>query len=181
LFYLSSVDTAAGRVAFLGLNSAWASAVHYDYPRQKAQDRENLFLGEQQIDTVLRQLAQTQARLRIALVHHPFQWLRDFDRNMVEHPLRQRCHMILHGHEHELSLAAQSTPDAEVILLGMAATFISGGYENRCGAVTLDMTSGQGEIELLRHSPQKGGGWVDDTLSYPALNSSRVPCRLRWT
>ncbi len=38
------------------------------------------------------------ADLRIALMHHPFEWLADFDREVCEPLLMERCDFILRGH-----------------------------------------------------------------------------------
>ena len=58
-------------MAVLGLNSAWLA-------RGGDEDRLKLALGERQVRAALDDALD--ADLRLALLHHPFDWLRDFDR-----------------------------------------------------------------------------------------------------
>src|ERR1019366_8762889 len=55
-------------------------------------------IGEPQVYDALSQIAD--AELRIVVVHHPFDWLSEFDRNRTEARLGRDCHFILCGHVH---------------------------------------------------------------------------------
>jgi hypothetical protein len=88
--YASTVCLDAGgkRVALLGLNSAWMTARNKD-PQGEVKDYGYTLIGEPQFYDALDQIAD--AELRIAVLHHPFDWLNEFDRNRTEAGLRREC------------------------------------------------------------------------------------------
>ena len=78
-------------VALLGLNSAWLSG-HFKEADQ-VNDYGRLLVGERQVAEAVD--AAKSANIKIALLHHPFEWCQEFDRNDVESWLREACHFIL--------------------------------------------------------------------------------------
>ncbi len=100
-FYVRRLDLAGQQVAVLGLNSAWLA-------QGGEEDRNKLALGERQVRAALD--AATEANLCIALLHHPFEWLRDCDRDDNEALLKEKCDFVLHGHLHRTGLACVRRP-----------------------------------------------------------------------
>jgi predicted MPP superfamily phosphohydrolase len=174
-FYVASQDFEAGKTAILGLNSAWASALRFDFDKKAADDEKHLLLGEPQVDKALKLVEKCHADTIIALVHHPFEWLAPFDRKWVEHPLREKCHFIFHGHLHETVMGNHIAPTSEVFVLGAGTTYEKRDHRNCYCYVSLDLATGKGLAHLRRYSPEHGGGWVPDTISYPAAKSDKVP------
>ena len=68
----------------------------------KVNDYGYALVGEPQVHDALDQIADVD--VRIAVMHHPFDWLATFDRNRVEARLMQAYHFILRGHEHKPQL-----------------------------------------------------------------------------
>ncbi len=91
------LDIGGKQVALLGINSAWMCA-RKKLQTQEVEDFWGLLVGEPQIHEALAQIAG--ADVRIAVLHHPFEWLAPFDRNHIEARLGRECHFILRGHEH---------------------------------------------------------------------------------
>ena len=87
-------------VGILCLNSAWMCGRNPD-PKVKGEVNDYGFLavGEPQLHEAL--AAIQGADVRIAVLHHSFDWLAGFDRNRIERRLKQECHFILRGHEHQ--------------------------------------------------------------------------------
>jgi 3',5'-cyclic AMP phosphodiesterase CpdA/CheY-like chemotaxis protein len=173
-YFTTLLETRSGKVAVLGLNTAWASAFQFDFERKTPNDKEHLLLGELQVDVALGRVKDFKADLVIALMHHPFDWLEQFDRQWVEDALRQKCHFILHGHLHEITVAHQISPGADVAILGAGTTYEHRDHKNGYSFVSLDLQSDTGVIHLRRYSPERGGGWVPDTLSYPNARSNKI-------
>lgn len=73
------------------LNSAWRS---FD----TSTDRHNLIIGERQVSTAREYL--DSCSIKIALVHHPLEWLTDFDRRCVEPLIENTFHLLFCGHVH---------------------------------------------------------------------------------
>jgi hypothetical protein len=160
-FFVRHLDLAGLQVALLGLNSAWASASDQD----RAQ---GLLVGERQVRAALDRAEG--AVLKIALLHHPFGWLREFDRADVEPLLCDRCNFVLHGHMHQAGLLRASSPDGEAMIVAAGACYETRHYPNSYNYVRLDPAAeggaGQGRAYLRRYSDQRGGFWAKDTLTY---------------
>jgi predicted MPP superfamily phosphohydrolase len=155
-FYVRCVEVASLQVAILGLNSAWLSA--------SDSDRNQLVLGERQVRTALGQAGD--ADLRIAVMHHPFDWLRDFDRADVEPLLRYDCDYILHGHMHQIGLLQARAPDNEVMVIAAGACYETRQYPNSYNYVQLDRNTCKGMAYLRMYSGRQGGFWTKDMQNY---------------
>ena len=94
------------RVAILCLNSSWMCGRNRDESGE-VNDYGYLNVGEPQVHDELMTLEG--ADVRLVVLHHPFPWLTEFDRNRIEERLKSAAHFILHGHEHQprFSLATE--------------------------------------------------------------------------
>ncbi len=155
------LDLVDRRVAVLGLNSAWLSAGD--------EDRGRLALGERQVRQALK--AAQDADLRIALLHHPFNWLQEFDQNDSEALLMRRCDFVLHGHLHRAGLLSLTMPDAGAMIIAAGASYASRDYPNSYNYVQLDFEAGQGRVYLRRYSDERGGFWTKDAMSYRSVDA----------
>lgn len=61
-------------------------------------DRGKLLIGERQIDNALNDLSDVD--LKIAMFHHPLDWLKDFDKESIQSMLIENFDMVFHGHLH---------------------------------------------------------------------------------
>ena len=84
------------RLAIVGLDSAWLAG-------GGIQDRGRLLVGERQIINALRlvQEGSEPAHIVIAMAHHPFHLLQEFDRQTATTRIEQSCHFLHCGHLHE--------------------------------------------------------------------------------
>jgi formylglycine-generating enzyme required for sulfatase activity len=156
-FYVQALGLAGLQVAFLGLNSAWVAA--------SDEDRANgLLIGDWQAREALRKAED--ADLRIALFHHPFGWLRDFDRDDCEPLLSAGCRFILHGHLHRTGLTLHQTPDARTMMIAAGASYEKRTSDNRYNLVQLDLEAQQGTVILRAWSDRRGGFWAKDSGTY---------------
>jgi 3',5'-cyclic AMP phosphodiesterase CpdA len=156
-FYARTVEIAGRKIALLGLNSAWLCASDKD----KAN---GLLIGERQARAALEQAAS--AALKIALLHHPLDWLREFDQNDSAAMLLDGCDFILHGHLHRTAATQLASPDGAAMIVASGACYETRDYPNMVNWVTLNVATGQGRVLLRRYSPERGGFWAKDTLTY---------------
>ena len=154
-FYVKELEIANKKLAILGLNSAWLSASDKDY-RQ-------LILGERQVRSALDK--SKSADLRLAVVHHPFDWLKDFDRENVEPLLTNNCDFILHGHMHQVGLL-QTPTVRKAVVISAGACYETLEHPNSYNFVHLDLGTGIGEVNLRMYSKMRGGFWTKDVLNY---------------
>ncbi|MBN1139663.1 MAG: metallophosphoesterase [Anaerolineae bacterium] len=158
-FYVRSLDLAGLRVAIMGLNSAWLSA--------SVEDRaKGLLIGERQARAALDAADKAGAAIKIALLHHPLDWLREFDQEDSGAILADGCHFILHGHLHHTAATQLATPDGAATVLAGGACYETRQYANTYNWVQLNLAAGSGLVILRRYSDARGGFWAKDTLTY---------------
>jgi UDP-2,3-diacylglucosamine pyrophosphatase LpxH len=168
-FYVQSLDLAGRRVALLCLNSAWLCASDEDRAK-------GLLIGERQARIALEQAGD--ADLQIALLHHPFDWLREFDQNDSAAMLADRCDFVLHGHLHQTAASQLISPDGAAIILACGACYETRSFPNMYNWVRLDLAAGAGTVHLRRYSDARGGFWATDTLTYKNVRDGVYNFRL---
>ncbi|MBN1889891.1 MAG: metallophosphoesterase [Thermoflexales bacterium] len=169
-FYVHKIKVGGKQLALLGLNSAWLCASDQD----KA---EGLLIGERQARAALEQ-AQG-ADLKIALLHHPFDWLRDFDQDDSATLLHNGCDFILHGHLHKNYATRLTTPDSTAMVLACGACYETRDFPNMINWVQIDPDDGTGTVHLRRYSDAQGGFWAKDTLTYRNAPDGKYDFSLR--
>ena len=95
------VTVGGAKIGVLGCNSALMCGRNLDRD-DKIDDEAKLAVGMEQIHDGLRMIRE--ADLRIGLIHHPFNWLRDYERYDIEQEMMKVCHFILRGHEHNTQI-----------------------------------------------------------------------------
>lgn len=155
-FHTRSFDVAGQRVAVLGLNTAWLAAGD--------EDRGKLALGERQVRQALE--ATREAKLRIAFMHHPVDWLREFDQEDCQPLLMDGCAFLLHGHLHRAGLLDLKNPDGRTMILAAGACYESRQHPNGYNWVQLDPVAGQGTVHFRTYSDKQGGFWTKDATTY---------------
>lgn len=88
-FHLGSLD-----IGVVSLNSAWRAT-----GRPDDADRLHLLVSERQIDDALTALEG--CSIRVAVMHHPWEWLQPFDQRDVRGRLLSAFHLVLLGHTHD--------------------------------------------------------------------------------
>lgn len=165
-FFVRPLEFAGKQIAITGLNSAWASECDED-------EKVKLLVGERQARDALKQAGK--ADIRLALMHHPFELLKDFDKEAVEAVLIQKCHFILRGHLHATELVRAIGPDADVMVLSAGACYQKRREFNSCNCVCLNLDKDKGTVYLYAYSDRRGGHWVKDTFTYPNLRNGEWP------
>jgi formylglycine-generating enzyme required for sulfatase activity/UDP-2,3-diacylglucosamine pyrophosphatase LpxH len=155
-FYVKTIEIAGCRVAILGLNTAWMA--------YSEKDRNQLLLGERQIRAALDEAKGSD--LCLALLHHPFDWLQDFDRNYSESMLSRSCHFILHGHMHRVGLQLAQTPNTDTMVIAAGASYESRDYSNSYNFVRIDLSQLCGQVYLRKYSNDDAGFWTEDGDRY---------------
>ena len=147
----------AGRKILLsGLNSAWICGSDED-------DRNRVVIGERQVRGALlvdnADNEQTPT-IRIVLMHHPFDLLREFDEDISAALLMDGCDFILHGHLHKTSLNQLTSPDNACMRIAGGACYKSRKFPNTYNFVSLDFDKGLGRVILRKFFNERGGHWA---------------------
>jgi predicted MPP superfamily phosphohydrolase len=159
--YVQPIASETPSVALIGLNSAWLSGFHKN-SRGNVADRGNLLIGDRQVGDALKKAEN--ATVRIALVHHPPSWLKEFDEGDVKRWLRAGCHFVLLGHLHVPEFIQEKALGGETIDIPAGTIYESREWLNGYNLVQLNFDTGRGKIILRRYSEQRRE-WVKDVQS----------------
>lgn len=111
------------RLHLVGFDSAWLAAGSQDYGR--------LLLSRYQLHRLLFPGGEEPA-LRIALLHHPWSYLAEFDGSEAEALIHLKCDLVLRGHLHRPRSERILPPDPDRACLELAAgcVYEDGQYPN---------------------------------------------------
>jgi len=154
-FYVKQLTVGGKKLAILGLNSAWLC-------RSDQDQADGILLGERQVRSALKQAKD--ADMRIAMLHHPFNWLKEFDQRDSATLLTNQCDFILHGHLHQTGVQQLVTPDSGAMIIAAGASYEDRKYPNTYNFVRLNTEPGK--VVLRRYSDSSPGFWASDTLTY---------------
>jgi formylglycine-generating enzyme required for sulfatase activity/predicted phosphodiesterase len=154
-------------VGILCLNSAWMCGRRKE-SNGEVDDYGQLVVGEAQLHEALATIQS--ADVRIAVMHHPFAWLKEFDRERIEDRLKRGCHFILHGHEHKPKFDFSHGLPGQCAIIPAGACFerrlaTNPRYTNAYNFVHLDFDTGRGVIYLRRWSDPRNQ-WLADHESH---------------
>jgi len=164
----ASTFEAGGRaVGIAGLNSALLCGREDE--AGKVRDYGSLAVGEPQFRAALK--AVEKADVRIFVLHHPFDWLLEFDRNDIRRPLLTAAHFVLMGHVHQPEIRAERGTEGDSIVLPAGASYdrrnaADQNYVNSFNFVNLDLDGGTGTAFIQRWS-EINKRWIPDSETTP--------------
>jgi len=147
-------------ISIRGLNSALGCG-------RKEIEKGSLIVGEPQIRESAKGLAD--ADIKIAVLHHPLDWLAEYDFLRIERPLRSSCDFILCGHTHRPRVEASLSTQGDAIIIPAGASYRkriekSPHYTSSYNFVHLDFVKGTVSVFLRRWNEERGE-WVEDISS----------------
>jgi predicted phosphodiesterase len=159
-------------VGIVGLNSAWLCGRHKEVRNgiEDVNDYGYLVLGEAQVHDALYKTSR--ADIRIAVMHHPFDWFATTDKlaekGIVRGRLIKGCHFVLHGHEHESNVSVARGMLGDCVVIGAGSCYdrlepIASRYANGYNYVHVDFRTSLGTAYLRRYEDRQG--WIADTAT----------------
>ena len=127
------VEVGGVRVGVLPVNSALFC--------QGDDDHAKLWVGRRSLDDAVRGLRGLDAELRIALIHHPLDWLADPERSNIRAKLAENVDVVLRGHLHEADVEQVVSPQGGVVYLAAGASYQTRRWPNRALYVTVQDSS----------------------------------------
>ncbi len=149
-------------ISIRGLNSALGCG-------RKEIEKGYLIIGEPQIRESAKGLAE--ADIKIAVLHHPLDWLEEYDFIRIERPMRSSCDFILCGHTHRPRVESSHSTQGNAIIIPAGASYRkrienSPHYTSSYNFVHLDFDKGTVSVFLRRWDDVRGE-WVEDISSSP--------------
>ncbi|GBF81891.1 metallophosphoesterase family protein [Aphanothece sacrum] len=160
------------KVALLGLNSALMCRRNKQISSdgEKVNDNRFLIVGEHQIYNALNKIIDDD--LKIVVLHHPLDWLIEFDQTRIESRLLSNFHFLLHGHRHYPQIRTGNSSEGDCVIISGGASYdrripTDPRYNSSYNFVHLNFENGKGNVYWRRWSDRRNGGaWIEDTETY---------------
>ncbi|MDO3523600.1 metallophosphoesterase [Ralstonia pseudosolanacearum] len=138
-FFNSDININGLNIIVTVFNTAWRAtgkSENYDYGR--------LLLGRRQVDEALSKKEENS--LRLALMHHPFDWLSQFDKNDNSATILQNYAGIFSGHNHNTDINCLASPTGNTLISNAGCLYQSRDYFNGYAIITYDHDSSSWSI-----------------------------------
>ncbi|MGF1517457.1 MAG: metallophosphoesterase family protein [Nodosilinea sp.] len=171
LGYVSLFNVENLQVAILGLNTAWLA-------EGGLSDQGRLLVGERQVIDALDIAAQAKPHLIIAMGHHPFRMLNEFDARPVQRWIEEECHFFHCGHFHNPEVNHSVRRDRHCLTVTAGATFESRKSHNAYSLVSLNLMSAESAVKTIQYQPTDGTFAYESTQEFPFIINSTVTCEI---
>jgi HEAT repeat protein/predicted phosphodiesterase len=163
----SIVEIDGKKIGLAGVNSALMCGRRKN-DKGQIDDYGVLVVGEPQLYDSLTAIGT--ADIRIGLIHHPFDWLTDFDRTAIESRMRKGCHFILRGHQHIQDVEVTGGTKGKCIIIPGGACYDGRTpnrpiYANAYNFVSFNTDTGRGTVYLRRWN-DRNNEWMPDHDAY---------------
>lgn len=151
------IDVRGVKIGILPINSALFS--------QGDDDHEKLWIGRRSLDTATEQLQASDAKIKVALIHHPLDWLDGLERSNIRSTLYANVDIILRGHLHETDVENVVAAGGEVLHLAAGAAYQTRKWPNRALYSTID--DQRLTVFPIRYEDQPQEIWTVDPSLFP--------------
>jgi 3',5'-cyclic AMP phosphodiesterase CpdA len=128
-------------------------------------DHAKLWIGRRCLDTAVEDLSKLGSALKIALLHHPLDWLHEAERSNVRTALQSNVDIILRGHLHETDVEAVAGVMSNVLHMAAGAAYQTRRWPNR--ALYASVQDGKIEVFPIRYEDQPREIWTVDPSAFP--------------
>ena len=136
-----TIDGTAVGVACL--NTAWRAAGD--------DDRHRLLLGESQVDGALRAIGE--AEIRLVVMHHPLDWLAEFDAAAVRAKLERAGVFVLTGHDHSPDPTMEISTRGAALYSRAGCLYAGHSYCNSYTLLDIDARNHNAHVTVRRWWP----------------------------
>ncbi|WP_162261785.1 metallophosphoesterase [Bosea sp. Root381] len=128
-------------VGIASFNSAWRCS-----GEDGDRDRRRLLVGERNVDTAISSIKN--CNVRIAVIHHPFEWLTEFDESAVSSRIYSHFDIVASGHIHKSLPEARVNPTGSAILSQSGCLYESRKYFNGYQYLKIDFENKECEFSI---------------------------------
>lgn len=145
------------RIGVLPLNTALFCEDDYDQAK--------LCIGRRCLDAGLEELGKLGAHLKVALLHHPLDWLSDIERSNIKTSLQGNVDVLLRGHLHETEVESVVSANGEALHIAAGAVYQTRKWPNRALYATFE--DRHITIFPIRYEDQPSEVWTVDPSLFP--------------
>ena len=122
-------------------------------------------VGRRCIDPAIEAIEKLNADLKIALVHHPLDWLHDAERANIRTALQSGVDLIMYGHLHETDIERVAGVMGDALHMVAGAAYQTRQWPNR--ALYEMFRDGGIEVYPIRYEDQPRPLWTTDPSVFP--------------
>lgn len=149
-----SIPVGETTVHVAGLDSAWMA--------YRDEERGQLLLGRWQLNQTVLSQAADGAHWRIALLHHPWDYLAEFDHHEARAALHRHCDLLLRGHLHQPHPEFIQQPDRARTCLELPTGCAYGGSEWANAFQWIELSPPPDKRVRVRFCLWHEGAWIVD-------------------
>jgi predicted MPP superfamily phosphohydrolase len=153
-------------IHFVGLCSSWMCWSDEDHGR--------LLVGEYQANPLLN--AGDEAAFHVVLMHHPWDYLAEFDSRVIEPLVHRRADLLLRGHLHRERARLSQDPDDVCLELAAGSVYDGGQYANAFQLVEIFPAA---KVVRVHYRVWHKGRWIPDRNAYQAAEDGIAIFRLQ--
>jgi predicted MPP superfamily phosphohydrolase len=155
---IETVEVRGAKVAVASFNSAWFC--------QGDDDQGKLWLGEANVDLAVQRAQNEGAAFAVALMHHPFDYLHEDERENVERYLERGFDLVLRGHLHKDKARAILSARGGFVEVAGPAAYQGSQWPNGC--FLGEIRPRQRTVRLRPYAYASGADpWILDTRVFP--------------
>lgn len=109
-------------------------------------DRNFLIIGERTVDNALQLL--DNCKLKIAIFHHPTDWISDFDQSSILARLYSGFDLIMHGHIHKPLPEQRFNTSGTALISQVGCLYNSREFPNSYQIITLDLDEERAKFQI---------------------------------
>ena len=144
------------RVGVASLCSVWMCGPDDDSKHRR------IVVGEAQVRELAQELEAAGAHLRVALLHHPLEWLHEAEEGVIGGIVRRSFDLVLHGHRHRSEASRLVTHGGGVVTVEAGAAYAGSGWYHGCSLGRWDAARGELRLVFLTWDEREGGRWRID-------------------
>jgi hypothetical protein len=159
LFRSYEINMDGFKVGIACMNSAWRSS-------GKANDFDHgqLLVGERQVEKL--NLSIADSNLKIALIHHPLDWLTTYEKPVVQRAIYKNFDAMLHGHNHTADAISLATSVNSAFISNAGCLYQSRDYFNGYSILEVNMEAAQNVWTVLAREYYESREMFDASLRF---------------
>ena len=173
LGYVSKFAIEEIQLAIIGLDSAWLA-------EGGEKDHGRLLIGERQVINAIRMGYQGESKPHVvlAMAHHPFHLLQEFDRPLVQRRVEESAHFFHCGHLHEPESRLAGPVGTGCLTVTAGASYETRQSRHAYSMVTLDLLEGVRRVSVFRYNPRNGTYLIECSDDFPIELAPIAMCSL---
>ena len=173
LGYVSKIEVGESKLAILALDSAWLAG-------GGKEDHGRLLIGERQVINAIEmgQQGDDKPHVVLAMAHHPFHLLQEFDRPLVQSRLEDAVHFFHCGHLHEPENRLSGPVGTGCLTVAAGASYETRQSRHAYSMVKLDLLQGTRNVSVFRYNPRGGTYSTESSDDFPLELTPIATCSL---